>query len=153
MENMDTNKLKRPAKYGKIPLILAHNKGDHMFTGLKHQLEITDTLINDILPQDRKLIKLKKAINWEKINSIYSQCFPSRRGRSTKKTDMALGLLILKHLYRKSDRDLVRDLYLNTSYMHFCGLSYSEVSETNRQGKKVIDSSTLTRIRKKLGQD
>ena len=66
---------------------------------------------------------------------------------------MALGLLILKHLYRKSDRDLVRDLHLNTSYMHFCGLSYSEVSEANRLGKKVIDASTLTRIRKKLGPD
>ena len=91
--------------------------------------------------------------NWEKINSIYSQCFPSKKGRSTKKTDMALGLLILKHLYRKSDRDLVRDLHLNTSYMHFCGLSYSEVSEANRLGKKVINHSTLTRIRKKLGPE
>jgi len=124
-----------------------------MFTGLKHQLEITDTLINDILPQDNELIKLKKALNWEKINKIYSQCFPSNKGRSTKKTDMALGLLILKHLYRKSDRDLVRDLHLNTSYMHFCGLSYSEVSEANRQGRQVIDASTLSRIRKKLGPD
>jgi len=37
--------------------------------------------------------------------------------------------------------------------MHFCGLSYSEVSDANRQGKKVIDASMLTRIRKKLGPD
>jgi transposase, IS5 family len=153
MKNININKLKRPVIYGKIPLILRHNKGDHMFTGLKVQLEITDTLIDDILPQDNELIKLKKAINWEKINIIYSQCFPSKRGRSTKKTDMALGLLILKHLYRKSDRDLVRDLHLNTSYMHFCSLSYSEVSEANRKRKKVIDASTLTRIRKKLGPE
>lgn len=153
MKNMNTNKLKRPVIYGKIPLKLQHNKGDHMFTGLKVQLEITDTLIDDILPQDNELIKLKKVINWDKINKIYSQCFPSKRGRSTRKTDMALGLLILKHLYRKSDRDLVRDLHLNTSYMHFCGLSYMEVAEANRKGRKVIDDSTLTRIRKKLGPD
>jgi transposase len=153
MKNMNINKLKRPVIYGKIPLKLLHLKGDHMFTGLKHQLEITDTLIDDILPQDNELIKLKKAINWEKINKIYSQCFPSRRGRSTKKTDMSLELLILKHLYRKSDRDLVKDLHLNTSYMHFCGLSYSEVSEANRHSRKVIDASTLTRIRKKLGPE
>jgi len=153
MENMNTNKLKRPVIYGKIPLKPLHLKGDHMFTGLKHQLEITDTLIDDILPQDNELIKLKKALNWEKINNIYKECFPSDRGRSTKKTDMALGLLILKHLYRKSDRELVRDLHLNTSYMHFCGLSYAEVSEANRLGRQVIDASTLTRIRKKLGPD
>lgn len=153
MENMDINKLKRPVKYGKIPLILLHNKGVHMFTGLKYQLEITDTLINDILPQDNELIKLKKVLNWEKINNIYKECFPSKRGRPTKRTDISLGLLILKHLYGKSDRDLVRDLHLNTSYMHFCGLSYDEVAAANREGRKVIDSSTLTKIRKKLGTE
>ena len=59
---MDINKLKRPVKYGKIPLELLNNKGDHMFTGLKHQLEVTDTIIDDILPQDNELIKLKKAL-------------------------------------------------------------------------------------------
>jgi len=124
-----------------------------MFTGLKYQLEVTDTLIDDILPQDNELIKLKKTLNWEKINGIYKECFPSNKGRSTKKTDVSLGLLILKHLYRKSDRDLVRDLHLNTAYMHFCGLSYREVSEANRKGINVIDPSTLTRIRAKLGPD
>ena len=124
-----------------------------MFTGLKHQLEITDTLIDDILPQDNELIKLKKVLNWENINKIYKECFPSKRGRATKKTDIALGLLILKHLYRKSDRDLVRDLHLNTSDMHFCGLSYDEVAAANREGRKVIDSSTLCKIRARLGTE
>jgi len=80
MKNMDINKLKRPVKYGKIPLKLLHNKGDHIFTGLKAQLEITDTLIDNILPQDNELIKLKKVLNWEKINNIYKECFPSKTG-------------------------------------------------------------------------
>ena len=75
MKNMDINKLKRPVIYGKISLKPLHLKGDHMFTGLKAQLEITDTLI-DILPQDNELIKLKKALNWEEINKIYKECFP-----------------------------------------------------------------------------
>jgi hypothetical protein len=44
----------------------------------------------------------------------------------------------------------LRSLHLNTSYMHFCGLSYDEVAATNREGKKVIDSSTLTKIRARL---
>lgn len=124
-----------------------------MFTGLKKQLELTDTLIDNILPQDNELVKLKNAIAWKDINKIYSQCFASNKGRGTKKTDIALGLLILKHLYNKSDRDLVRDLHLNTSYMHFCGLSYDEVATANKKGKKVIDSSTLTKIRARLGKD
>jgi hypothetical protein len=124
-----------------------------MFTGLKHQLELTDALIDDILPIDNELIKLKKVLNWKSINKIYKECFPSRRGRASKKTDIALGLLILKHLYKKSDRDLVRDLHLNTSYMHFCSLSYDEISAANKVKTKVIDPSTLTRIRARLGQD
>jgi len=154
MENINTIKYKRPVKYGKISLISPHIKGGyHMFTGLKKQLELTDVLINDILPVDNELVKLKKVLNWSAINKVYKECFPSRRGRGTKKTDIALGLLILKHLYKKSDRDLVRDLHLNTSYMHFCALSYSEVADGNKKAKKVIDSSTLTKIRTRLGKD
>ena len=154
MKSINTNKYKRPVKYDKIPLKLLHNKGEyHMFTGLKYQLELTDTLIDNILPQDNELIKLKKVLNWKAINKIYKECFPSRRGRGSKKTDIALGLLILKHLYKKSDRSLVRDLHLNTSYMHFCSLSYDEVLAVNRAGKQVIDSSTLAKIRARLGAD
>ena len=152
MESINTNKYKRPVKYDIIPLKLPHSKGEyHMFTGLKNQLELSDSLIDDILPQDNELIKLKKALNWKSINKIYKECFPSRRGRGSKKTDIALGLLILKHLYKKSDRDLVRDLHLNISYMHFCSISYDEVAEVNRQKRQVIDPSTLAKIRKRLG--
>jgi len=153
MENKDINKLKRPVKYGKIPLELPNNKGDHMFTGLKAQLEITDTLIDNILPQDNELIKLKKVLNWEKINNIYKECFPSNKGRATKKTDLSLGLLLLKHLYKKSDRALIEELHLNNAYMHFCGLSYDEVATANKEGKKIMDHSTLVKIRKKLGPE
>ncbi|MBM3710448.1 MAG: transposase [Actinobacteria bacterium] len=154
MESINTIKYKRPIKYDKISLISPHTKGVyHMFTGLKKQLELTDTLIDNILPQDNELIKLKKALNWKDINKVYKECFPSRRGRASKKTDIALGLLILKHLYKKSDRDLVRDLHLNTSYMYFCGLSYDEVAAANKKGAKVIDSSTLTKIRARLGAE
>jgi len=153
MKNMDINKLKRPVKYGKIPLKLPNNKGDHMFTGLKYQLEVTDTLIDNILPQDNELIKLKKVLNWEKINNIYKECFPSKRGRATKKTDLSLGLILLKHLYRKPDRVLIEELHLNNAYMHFCGLSYDEVAKCNREGKKIIDHSTLVKIRQRLGAE
>ena len=48
MKNMDINKLKRPVKYGEISLMQPNKKEDHMFTGLKYQLKITDILIDDI---------------------------------------------------------------------------------------------------------
>jgi IS5 family transposase len=147
-------RLKKPVNYDKISLISPHTKGDyHMFTGLKKQLELSDSLIENILPLENELIKLKKVINWEGINSIYKSCFISKTGNKTKTTDIALGLLLLKHLYKKSDRELINELHLNNSYMYFCSLSYDEVAIANKTGKKLIDHSTIVKIRKRLGSD
>jgi transposase, IS5 family len=124
-----------------------------MFTGLKNQLELSDSLIENILPHDNELVKLKKILNWEGINNIYKSCFSSKEGNKTKTTDIALGLILLKHLYKKSDRDLIKELHLNNTYMYFCSLSYDEVAIANRTGVKLIDHSTIVKIRKKLGAD
>ena len=35
-----------------------------MFTGLKNQLELSDSLITNILPLDNELVKLKKIIKF-----------------------------------------------------------------------------------------
>ena len=149
---METFNLKKPVKYGKITSIPPHIKGDyHMFTGLKNQLELSDSLITNILPLDNELVKLKKILNWKDINKVYKSCFNSKTGNKTKTTDIALGLLLLKHLYKKSDRALVNELHLNNSYMYFCSLSYDEVADANRLGIKLIDHSTLVKIRARLG--
>ena len=88
MESIHTSKYKRPVKYGAIPLKLPHSKGEyHTFTGLKNQFELQGSLIDDILPQDNELIKLKKALNRESINK---ECFPPRRSSASKKTDKLL---------------------------------------------------------------
>lgn len=151
---METFKLKKPVNYDKITLIPSHIKGNyHMFTGLKKQLELSDSLIENILPLENELIKLKKVINWAGINKIYKSCFNSKTGNKTKTTDIALGLLLLKHLYKKSDRALICELHLNNSYMYFCSLSYDEVAIANKTGKKLIDHSTIVKIRKRLGAD
>ena len=105
---MEIFKLKRPVKHSKITLIAPHTKGDyHMFTVLKNQLEPSDSLITNILPQDNKLVKLKKILNWDSINSIYKSCFKSSTGNKTKITDIASGLILPKHLYIKSVRTLI----------------------------------------------
>jgi len=66
MESINAIKYKKLVKYDKIPLKLRYLKGGyHMFTGLKKQLELTDTLIDDILPQDSQLIKFKKGSKLE----------------------------------------------------------------------------------------
>ena len=59
-----------------------------MFTGLKTQHELTDCFINDIVPHDHDLVKLKKVLNWGGINRVYESCYPSRRGNATKRTEL-----------------------------------------------------------------
>ena len=73
---METFNLKKPVKYANITLISPHTKGDyHMFTGLKNQLYLSDSLIDNILPQDNELVKLKKILNWKDINKVYKSCY------------------------------------------------------------------------------
>jgi len=117
-----------------------------MFTGLKKQLELNDSLIEDIVPQDHDLVKLKKVVNWEGINRIYESCYPSRRGNAIKRTGLVIGLLILKHLYKRPDRVLINELHVNNAYMYFCSVSYDEIRRCNEEGKKIIDHSTLGNI-------
>ena len=53
-----------------------------MFTGLKNQLELSDSLIENILPLDNELIKLKKIFLWFRIKSSDLVLFlPSGRVR------------------------------------------------------------------------
>ena len=61
-----------------------------MFTGLKTQHELTDCFINDIVPHDHDLVKLKKVLNWGGINRVYESCYPSRRGNATKRTELVI---------------------------------------------------------------
>jgi IS5 family transposase len=136
-----------------------HNKkikDYHMYTGLKQQLDLSDDLIRNILPQHHDLIKLKDIINWKKINKIYKSCYPSNKGRSTKRADLVIGLLLLKFLYQKSDRALIEELEVNNAFMYFCSVSHEDIlllQQKNIERKKpyrLIDHSTLVKVRKKL---
>lgn len=94
-------------------------KRDKMYTGLIEQLDFGNHLINEIVPGKHDLVKLKKILNWEKMNEIYKECYTSKKGNATKNTNLVLGLFILKHLYKKPYRTLIDELHVNTSYMLF----------------------------------
>lgn len=123
-----------------------------MFTGLTEQLDFGNHLINEIVPEDNELVKLKKILNWEKMNKIYGECYKSKKGNATKRTDMVLGLFILRHLYQKPYRVLIDELHVNTAYMHFCSVSYEDIIKLKKRRKKIIDHSTLIKIKFRLGE-
>jgi IS5 family transposase len=122
-----------------------------MFTGLKKQFDFGDSLIEDILPLAHDLVKLKNVLNWQKINGIYRSCYSSNLGNSTKRTELILGLFILKHLYKLPYRRVIEELHVNTAFMYFCSVSALEIGQYNRAGKKIIDHSTLVKAIGRLG--
>lgn len=124
-----------------------------MYTGLTEQLNFGNYLIAEIVPENHELVKLKKMLNWEKMNKVYRECYKSNRGNATKRTDMVLGLFILKHLYRKPYRVLIDELHVNLAYMHFCSVSSEEIMYMKKLGKKLIDHSTMIKIKRRLGHE
>ena len=124
-----------------------------MFTGLTEQLDFGNHLISEIVPGAHDLVKLKKLLDWEKMNAVYKECYKSKKGNSTKNTNLVLGLFILKHLYQRSYRVLIDELHVNTAYMHFCSVSCEEIKALNKEDKKIIDHSSLVKIKKRLGPE
>jgi transposase, IS5 family len=124
-----------------------------MFTGLTKQLNFGNYLIGEIIPEDHELVKLKKILDWEKMNKIYSECYRSKKGNATKRTDMVIGLFILRHLYRKPYRVLIDELHVNLAYMDFCSVSSEEIIEMKRKRKRIIDHSSLIKIKQRLGHE
>jgi IS5 family transposase len=134
-----------------------------MYTGLKIQKDFTDDYQDMILSEEQELVKLKKIIEWKKIDKIYKKCYSAKVGNATKETNIVLGLILLKHLYRTSYRDLIKRLHENVAIMHFCSVSFMDIqnarlkakAKEKRTGKKtdgyIIHYSTLSRIIKRLG--
>ena len=110
-----------------------------------HQYSFThDWFVVPKLDDNHELVKISKAIDWPALSDKLAQFYCPDNGRPAKPSRAKVGLLILKHLYRLSDDDLVdlikRDLYAQ----YLCDVSFSEAV-------KFIHSATLVKFRKKIG--
>ena len=111
----------------------------------EHQYSFThDWFVVPDLDENHELIKITKTINWVSLSEEIAQFYCPDNGRPAKPTRVKVGLLVLKHLYRLSDKDVVdlvkRDIY--TQYL--CDVSLKEA-------KDFINPSTLTKFRKQIG--
>ena len=109
----------------------------------------TGNLFTEMMPFGGKLnsenrwMKLHDLIPWEEMEDIYRKYF-SELGRPGKDSQLINGLMIVKHQTVLSDKEVVEYFLENPYVQYFCGYDQF-VSE------KEIDSSTLTRMRKRLG--
>jgi IS5 family transposase len=91
------------------------------------------------------LVKLADTIDWERIHVVCSESFVSKRGRPAVSPRLIAGLLYLQYAFGLSDEDVVWGWVENPYWQVFTGEEYLQINPP-------IDSSSLTRWRKRLGE-
>ena len=100
----------------------------------------------DLIDQRHELVKLTALIDWEVFDREWSGFFPSATGRPATPPRLVAGLLYLQHAYRLSDEAILARWVENPYYQHLTG-------ETFFQHRLPIDPSSLTRWRKRIGEE
>lgn len=93
-----------------------------------------------------ELVKLAELIDWEIFDREWVGFFPSHTGRPATPPRLVAGLLYLQHAFALSDEAVVARWAENPYWQHFCG-------ETFFQHRLPIDPSSLTRWRKRIGEE
>ena len=100
----------------------------------------------DLIDLRHELVKLTALIDWEVFDREWSGFFPSATGRPAIPPRLVAGLLYLQHAYRLSDEAILARWVENPYYQHLTG-------ETFFQHRLPIDPSSLTRWRKRIGEE
>ena len=100
----------------------------------------------DMINPKHPLVKLAAVIDWDEIGQSFGAHFESRFGRPALSPRLVAGLLYLQHAYDCSDEAVVNTWVENPYFQHFTG-------ETFFQTEAPMDSSSLTRWRKRIGEE
>ena len=111
----------------------------------EHQYSFThDWFVVPDLDQEHEIIKITKAIDWLSLSDNLARFYCPDNGRPTKPARAKVGLLILKHLYKMSDTDVVDLLKRDIYAQYLCDVSLKEA-------KDFLNPSSLTKFRKQIG--
>lgn len=97
------------------------------------------------LNENNRWLRIAELIPWEELESEYAKRF-SDVGRPGTDAQVAIGLLLLKHMTGLSDEEVVQAVVENPYMQAFCGFEKFVTEE-------ILDPSTLTKLREWLGLD
>jgi len=97
------------------------------------------------LDERNRWLRISELIPWAELEAVYLKYFSSL-GRPAKDAQLILGLLLLKHMTKLSDRELLVTVIENPYMQAFCGFHSMATTAT-------LDASTLTQARKRLGPE
>lgn len=92
------------------------------------------------------LVKLADVIDWEGIERSIGTYFQTTTGRPVLSPRLVAGLVYLPHAYDRSD-EAVLNTWVKDPYVQYC------TAETYFQTETPIDSSSLTRWRKRISEE
>ena len=113
---------------------------------LPEQDDLLRARLVEMINMRHELVKLAPLIDWEVFEREWAGFFPSHTGRPATLTRLVAGLLYLQHVYALSDEAVVSRWAENPYWQHFCG-------ETFFQHRLPLDPSSLTRWRKRIGEE
>ena len=102
--------------------------------------------LSEMLNPKHPLVKLAHVIDWEAIECSFGAHFQTTTGRPALPPRLVAGLLYLQHAYDCSDEAIVNTWIENPYVQYFTG-------ETYFQTEAPMDSSSLTRWRKRIGEE
>jgi len=100
----------------------------------------------EMIDMRHELVKLETLIDWEVFEREWAGFFPSHTGRPATLPHLVAGILYLQHAFALSDEAVVARWSENPYWQHFCG-------ETFFQHRPPLDPSSLTRWRKRIGEE
>ncbi len=100
--------------------------------------------LRQILNHSHPLYVLAEQINWSVFDEEFGKTYDENNGRPGCPTRLMVGLHYLKHTFNESDQSVLERFLENPYWQYFCGYEYF-------QHQLPIDSSSLTRFRKRLG--
>jgi hypothetical protein len=112
----------------------------------QHQLRFIDfkTPFEQSLSPDNRWVILASVIPWDDLARVYHRQMSSDMGRGTIDTRVVIGALIIKHMLKLDDREVVHTLQENIYLQYFVGYS-------SFQTKIAFDPSLLVAFRKRMG--
>lgn len=108
-------------------------------------MELFRERLENILNRHHELYRLAGLIDWSVFEKEFGKLYAAKKGRPGIPIRLMVGLSYLGHTYGLSDEAVVAKWIENPYWQHFCG-------ETYFQHQLPIDSSSMSRWRKRIGE-
>ena len=110
------------------------------------QGELFRPRISALINPNEPLKILADSIDWTCFEKSFGKHYKEGGGQPPKPIRLMVGLLMLQHMFKESDEQVVKKWVRGVYWQYFCGYDYF-------QWQAPINPSSLTRFRQRLGED